>query len=93
MDNIYYKGGPKFAEDQLDRELSETDLVLITAQTNQLWKNRPDDEIREEMMRPFVLALTKNEEVNWLVHTNGLLWRSRNEFVRTKTKEKSLCYM
>lgn len=66
---------------------------MIAAQTNQLWNNRPDDEIREEMMRPFVLALTKNEQVNWLLHTTGLVWRSRNEFVRSKTKEKSLCYM
>ena len=44
-------------------------------------------------MRPYVLALTKNENINWLVYSNGLLWRSRNEFQRSKTKEKSLCYM
>ena len=55
--------------------------------------NRPDDEQREETMRPYVLALTKNENRNWLVHHYGLVWRSRNEFVRSKTKEKSLVFM
>jgi len=45
------------------------------------------------MMRPYVLALCKNESRNWLVYSNGLLWRSRNEFQRSKTKEKALCFM
>lgn len=45
------------------------------------------------MMRPYVLALTKHEDRNWLVVHNGLLWRSRNEFVRNKTKEKSQVFM
>lgn len=69
------------------------DLVLVAAHTNQLLRNRPDDEQREEMLRPYVLALCRDDTKNWLVHHNGLLWRSRNEFERNKTKEKSLVFM
>jgi hypothetical protein len=31
--------------------------------------------------------------MNWLVKSSGLLHRSRNEFERTKTKEKSLVFL
>ena len=44
MDDIYFKDGPKFAEEQLCKVLSDVDLVLIAAHTNQLHNNRPDDE-------------------------------------------------
>jgi hypothetical protein len=44
MDDIFFKDGPKFAEQQIERDLSDTDLVLIAAHTNQLYNNRPDDE-------------------------------------------------
>jgi hypothetical protein len=41
-----------------------------------------------------VLALCKDAETkNWLVHSNGLIWKSRNEFKRSKTQEKSLLFM
>ena len=93
MDDIFFKDGPKFAEEQIEKILSDSDLILVAAQTNQLYNNRPDDEQKEEMLRPFVLALTKHEDRNWLVAHNGLLWRSRNEFVRSKTKEKAQVFM
>jgi len=45
-------------------------------------------------MRPFVIALTKNQTtVNWLLIVNGMMWRSKNEFLRFKTQEKALIYM
>jgi len=34
MDNILYKDGPKFVEEQLDKDLSDVDLILIAAHTN-----------------------------------------------------------
>lgn len=71
FDNIFHANGPKFMEDRLQTDLSNTDLVLISALANQLWNNRPDDEIREEMLRPYVLALTKHPDRNWLVCHTG----------------------
>ena len=94
-ESILFKDGPKFIEQTLERVLSNSDLVLITAYTHSLFKNLPKDETREELLRPFVQALTKDEnvKVNWLVKSSGLLYRSRNEFERFKTKEKSLLYL
>ena len=51
-----------------------------------------DDDQREEFMRPFVRALTRDDSANWLLVTNGIMWRSRNEFLRFKTQEKALVY-
>lgn len=65
----------------------------MAALANQLWYNRPDDEIREEMLRPYMYALTKHSDRNWLICHNGQIWRCRNEFLRTKTKEKSMIFM
>ena len=45
------------------------------------------------MLRPFVLALSKETEKNWLVRSNSLIWKCRNDFLRSKTKEKSLLFM
>lgn len=93
FDNIFHANGPKFMEARLETDLSNTDLVLISALANQLWNNRPDDEVREEMLRPYVLALTKHPDRNWLVCHTGQIWQARNEFMRNKTKEKSLVYL
>ena len=74
--------------------LSDSDLVLINAYTHSLFKSLPKEETREELLRPFVQTITKEElPANWLVKSNGLLHRSRNEFERLKTKEKSLVYL
>lgn len=45
------------------------------------------------MLRPFVQALAKDTDRNWLVRSSSLIWKCRNEFLRTKTKEKSLLFM
>lgn len=87
-DNILYEGGPKFVEEQLTRELSDTDLALIQTHTYFLMRNLPKDEHREEVLRPFVQVITKPEnKKNWLLDTNGLLLRTKNDFERSKTKE------
>lgn len=78
----------------LDRQLSDTDLVLINAYTHSLFKTLPKEETREEQLRPFVQTLTKEDRVtNWLIKSSGILFRSRNEFERFKTKEKSLVFL
>jgi len=92
-DDIFHKDGPKFIEERLQADLSDVDLILMMALTNQLWYNRPDDEIREEVMRPYTMALTKHEDRNWLICHKGQIWRCRNEFLRHKTQEKSMIYM
>jgi hypothetical protein len=93
-ENILHENGPKFLEERKDIDLTDTDLALLTAVTNQFWRNYLDAEIehREIYMRPYLLALTKNDQRNWLVHSNGLIWRSRSEITRSKTREKSLCF-
>ena len=91
--NIYHKGGVKYNDDLADKELSDIDLVLIAAQVHSFWHNLASDETREELLRPFVNALTKDEVRNWLLVSNGILWRSRNEFKRIKTEDKSMIYL
>jgi len=49
----------------------------------------PDEEMREELMRPYINLLCK-ESKNWLAYSKFLLQRSSNEFVRMKLKERSL---
>lgn len=88
-ESIYWKGGrPLLKEDQADRILTDTDLILIAAHTFYLFKTLPKDEHREEVLRPFVQILTtEDNKRNWLLDTNSLLLKSRNDFERSKTKE------
>lgn len=58
-ESIIFKDGPKFIEQQHDRILSDTDLVLLNAYTNCLFKTLPNEEMREELLRPYVQVLTK----------------------------------
>ena len=54
-ESIYWKDGrPLLKDGQADRELTETDLILIAAHTYYLFRTVPKDEHREEMLRPFV---------------------------------------
>ena len=54
-ESIYWKDGrPLLKDGQADRELTETDLILIAAHTFYLFRTVPKDESREEMLRPFV---------------------------------------
>ena len=53
----------------------------------------PNDEHREVILRPLSTTLTLEEnKKNWLLDTNALLLKSRNDYERTKTKESSLIY-
>jgi hypothetical protein len=93
-ESIVFAEGPKFVEKVLDRVLTDTDLVLINAHTHLLFKTLPKEETREELLRPFVTTITKDSTAtNWLIKSNGILHRSRNEFERFKTKEKSLVFL
>ena len=81
-ESIYWKDGrPLLQDGQVDRELTETDLILIAAHTFYLFRTVPKDEHREEMLRPFVQILTtEDNKRNWLLDTNSLLLKSRNDF-------------
>lgn len=93
QDNILYEGGPKFVEEQLSRELTEVDIALLQTHTYFLMKNLPKDEHREEVLRPFVQVITKPEnKKNWLLDTNGLFLRTKNDFERSKTKEQAMVF-
>ena len=68
-------------------------MILIAAHTFYLFRTLPKDEHREEMLRPFVQILTtEDNKRNWLLDTNSLLLKSRNDFERSKTKEQSIIY-
>ena len=93
-ESIVYAEGPKFIDKVVDRVLTDVDLVLINAHTHTLFKTLMKEETREELLRPFVSIITKDgTSTNWLIKSNGLLHRSRNEFERFKTQEKSLVFL
>lgn len=52
-------------------------------------KTHPADETRMELMRPYITTVLETSN-NWLVYSKGLLLRSRNEFERSKTMERSV---
>ena len=68
-------------------------MVLLQAFTYYQFKNLPNDEHREVILRPLstTLSLEQNKK-NWLLDTNALLLKSRNDYERLKTKEQSLIY-
>jgi hypothetical protein len=41
-----YEGGPKFEEGKLDRDLSASDLVLVTSVAHNLYRTLPNDETK-----------------------------------------------
>ena len=93
-ESIYFPDGmPRFSDGSNQRELSETDIVLLQAFTFNQFQVLPNDEHREEILRPLTqtLALEANKK-NWLIDTNALLLKARNDYERTKTKEKSLIF-
>ena len=93
-ESIFYPDGlPRFVDGKQDRTLSETDIVLLQAFTYYQYKELPNDEHREEILRPLSNTLAQDQyKKNWLLDTNALLLKSRNEYERTKTKEQSLIY-
>jgi len=93
-ESIYFADGlPKLKEGQAHAQLSEQDLVLLQAFTFYQFKQLPNDEHREVILRPLSTTLTlEHNKTNWLLDTNALLIKSRNDFERSKTKESSLIY-
>ena len=72
----------------MTRALSETDIVLLQAFTYYQYKELPNDEHREVILRPLSTTLSlEHNKKNWLLDTNALLQKSRNDYERTKTKE------
>ena len=88
-ESIYFADGlPRLVEGQVTRALSETDIVLLQAFTYYQYKELPNDEHREVILRPLSTILSQeHNKKNWLLDTNALLQRSRNDYERTKTKE------
>ena len=93
-ESIYFPDGlPKLNEGEKHKELSEKDIILLQAFTFYQYRQLPNDEHREVILRPLstILSLDHNKK-NWLLDTNALLLKSRNDYERTKTKERSLIY-
>ena len=93
-ESIYWPDGlPKLVDGKLERQLNEHDLVLLQAFTFYHYRCLPNDEHREIVLRPLTQTLTlEANKRNWLLDTNALLLKSRNDYERTKTKESSLIY-
>lgn len=74
-ESIYFADGlPKITEGQAQRQLSEQDLVLLQAFTFYQYKQLPNDEHREVILRPLSTTLTlEHNKTNWLLDTNALL--------------------
>lgn len=71
------------------KDLSVVDQLIIQVYINYTHQTSPKDETRDELLRPYVnIVLEKSN--NWLVYSKGLLLRSRNEFEKSKTRERSL---
>ena len=69
--------------------LSVEDQIAIQAYVNYYFKTSPKDEVRAELLKPYIsTALEKSN--NWLVYSQALLLRSRNELDKVKTKERSV---
>jgi len=77
----------------VSRELKETDIVLLQAFTFFQFKELPNDEHREQILRPLstILSLEQHKK-NWILDTNALLLKARNDYERIKTKESSLVF-
>ena len=65
------------------------DQIVIQAYVNLQYKNYPKDAVRSELLRPYISAVLEKSN-NWLVYSQALLLRSRNELDGTKTKERSV---
>ena len=68
------------------------DQIVVQSYVNYYFKSSPKDEVRAELLRPYIQACL-NESQNWLVFSHALLLRSRNELEKTKTKERSVMQM
>jgi hypothetical protein len=69
--------------------LTVEDQIAIQAYVNYVNKTTPKDESKTEMMRPYINAVVEKSN-NWLVYSQGLLLRSRNEMDGSKTRERSV---
>jgi len=58
-ESITFKDGPKFNEGKIEKELGNSDLVLLAAYTASLIKTMPQEEMRDELLKPYTLALAK----------------------------------
>ena len=65
------------------------DQIVIQAYVNYVNKTTPKDVSKTELMRPYINAVVEKSN-NWLVYSQALLLRSRNETDGTKTRERSV---
>lgn len=65
------------------------DQIVIQAYVNYVNRTSPKDETKNELLSPYIKGVLEISN-NWLVYSQALLLRSRNEMDRTKTKERSV---
>lgn len=86
---------PKITEDETSipvikqTGLHIEDQIVLQAYVNYIHKSSPKDEIKNELLRPYIRAALEKSN-NWLVYSQGLLLRSRNDIDKTKLKERSV---
>ena len=62
---------------------------MLQAYVNYIHKSSPKDDIKNELMSPYIRAVLEKSN-NWLVYSQGLLLRSRNDIDKSKLKERSV---
>jgi len=75
--------------DNLNKELSVWDQIIVLSLIHHLQKTTPKDDLLGEQVTAYLRSIMDKSQ-NWLVYSMCLYVRSLNEFVRSKTKERSL---
>jgi hypothetical protein len=74
---------------QQQQPLRPIDQCLLLAFTLNIKNSNPSDGLTSEQMSPFVTKVLEHP-VNWMVHSMGLLLRSRLENRKSKTVERAV---
>lgn len=75
--------------DEVTREIvSIEDQILLIAWVNLFFKTRPSEELQAEVISSYLDKIL-NKSLDWLVYSQALLYRSKNQFVNVKFKERS----
>ncbi len=75
--------------DNLNKELAVWDQIIVLSLIHHLQKTTPKDDLLGEQVTAYLRSIMDKSQ-NWLVYSMCLYVRSLNEFIRYKTKERSL---
>jgi tetratricopeptide (TPR) repeat protein len=68
--------------------ISLEDQIILLSWVNYFFKTRPTEEIQAEVIASYLEKIL-NKSLDWLVYSQALLYRSKNQFYSYKYKERS----